>query len=127
MLSMRVGQPFLAHSVGGLSDTIIDDENGFTFNGDNPLQQAENMLNCFEATIAKKKQKNKKWDEISENALKARFLWRDVAQDYVKYLGTFVRFYEFMSQIIDADLKGFFDHITTQTACTINLFIIPKI
>ena len=55
MLSMRVGQPFLAHSVGGLSDTIIDDENGFTFNGDNPLQQAENMLNCFEATIAKKK------------------------------------------------------------------------
>lgn len=86
MLSMRAGQPCLAHSVGGLSDTIIDDENGFTFNGDNPLQQAENMLNCFETTIAKKKQKNKKWDEISKNALKARFLWRDVAQDYVKYL-----------------------------------------
>ena len=86
MLAMRAGQPCLAHSVGGLSDTIVHDENGFTFNGANPLQQAENMLSCFQAAIAKKNQHNKAWSNIASNAHNARFLWRDVAQDYVEYL-----------------------------------------
>lgn len=86
MLSMRAGQPCLAHSVGGLNDTIIDDQNGFTFRGDYPLQQAENMLICFQSAIAMKKQNPKAWNKVSRNALEARFLWRDVAQDYVKYL-----------------------------------------
>ncbi|MEW6997136.1 glycogen synthase [Colwelliaceae bacterium BS250] len=86
MLSMRAGQPCLAHSVGGLSDTIIHDQDGFTFNGDNPLHQAENMLSCFQTVIAQKKQNQKAWNKISKNALKARFLWRDAAQDYIKYL-----------------------------------------
>jgi starch synthase len=86
MLSMRAGQPCLAHSVGGLSDTIVDSENGFTFNGDNPQQQAENMLTCLKFAIECKKSSPEKWDEISKNAFKVRFLWRDVAQDYLKYL-----------------------------------------
>jgi starch synthase len=86
MLSMRAGQPCIAHSVGGLSDTIIHNENGFTFNGDNPLHQAENMLSCFQTVIHQKKQNQKAWDKISKNALTTRFLWRDVAQDYIKYL-----------------------------------------
>lgn len=86
MLSMRAGQPCLAHSVGGLSDTIIHNQNGFTFSGDSPLHQAENMLTCFQSAIAIKKQNPKEWDEISSKALATRFLWRDVAQDYIKYL-----------------------------------------
>ena len=86
MLSMRSGQPCLAHSVGGLSDTIKHNENGFTFNGENPLQQAQNMLTCFEQAITKKKNNNKEWDKISKNAASARFLWRDVAHDYMKLL-----------------------------------------
>ena len=86
MLSMRAGQPCLAHSVGGLNDTIIDHQNGFTFSGDNPMQQAENMLICFQSAIAMKKQNRKAWDKLSRKALQARFLWRDAAQDYVKYL-----------------------------------------
>lgn len=88
MLSMRAGQPCLAHSVGGLSDTIIHNDNGFSFSGRNPLQQAENMLSCFQEVLAQKKQQPKAWAKITKNALKARFLWRDVAQDYVKYLYT---------------------------------------
>ena len=86
MLSMRAGQPCLAHSVGGLSDTILDHQNGFTFAGDNPLQQAENMLRCFQSVIAMKKQNPKAWDKISSKALATRFFWRDVAQDYINYL-----------------------------------------
>ena len=51
MLSMRAGQPCLAHSVGGLSDTIVNNENGFTFNGKTPNEQAENMLFVNTQTI----------------------------------------------------------------------------
>lgn len=86
MLSMRAGQPCLAHSVGGLSDTIIDNENGFTFSGDNPRHQAENMLTCLQSAMAMKQQNPKQWHKISNNALAARFLWREVAQDYINYL-----------------------------------------
>jgi len=86
MLSMRAGQPCLAHRVGGLSDTIIDNQNGFTFSGDNPLHQAENMLSCFQTVLELKKQNPKVWHNISNNALTTRFLWQDVAQDYLKYL-----------------------------------------
>lgn len=86
MLAMRAGQPCLAHSVGGLSDTIIDNQNGFTFSGGNPLQQAENMLSCFHLLLSQKHKDSKAWDEISSNALATRFLWQDVAQDYLKFL-----------------------------------------
>ncbi|KGJ99673.1 glycogen synthase [Thalassotalea sp. ND16A] len=86
MLSMRAGQPCLAHSVGGLSDTINHDKNGFTFNGDSPQHQTENMLRCFQSVLDKKQNNPKAWNTISTNAFKSRFLWRDVAEDYLKYL-----------------------------------------
>jgi starch synthase len=86
MLSMRAGQPCLAHSVGGLTDTIIHDVNGFTFNGDNPHQQAENMLDCFKYVIEVKNNNQKNWRAIGDKAGQARFLWKDVAGDYLTYL-----------------------------------------
>jgi len=35
-----------------------------------------------------KKQQPKAWQQISNNALATRFLWCDVAQDYINYLYT---------------------------------------
>ncbi len=86
MLSMRAGQPCLAHRVGGLTDTIINNQNGFMFGGDNPSKQAQAMLSCFKKVIQKKKQDPSFWDEISSNALNTRFLWEHAAKDYIKYL-----------------------------------------
>ena len=86
MLAMRAGQPCLAHSVGGLSDTISNNENGFTFNGDNPEQQAENMLSCFQSALTLKQHSATEWQKISDKALKSRYLWSDVAQEYIKHL-----------------------------------------
>lgn len=86
MLSMRAGQPCLAHSVGGLTDTIVHDFNGFTFKGDNPDQQAENMLDCLKYVIEVKNNSPENWHNIGKNASQARFLWKDVARDYLKYL-----------------------------------------
>ena len=41
MLAMRDGQPCLVHHVGGLRDTVLDDETGFAFSGDGLTAQAE--------------------------------------------------------------------------------------
>lgn len=86
MLSMRAGQPCLAHRVGGLNDTITHNENGFTFSGDTQLQQAENMLECFTSVLLQKENDKKGWKNICNNALTSRFLWKEVAQDYCKHL-----------------------------------------
>jgi starch synthase len=86
MLSMRAGQPCLAHSVGGLADTITHDIDGFTFNGDNPQIQAQNMLNCVNYAIELREKNHQKWQAIGDNAARVRFLWKDVALDYIKYL-----------------------------------------
>jgi len=86
MLSMRAGQPCIAHSVGGLTDTIADKENGFLFTGDTQFNQAENMLQCFKDTLSLYKNEPKKFKEIAANAGKARFLWSDSAQRYLSDL-----------------------------------------
>jgi starch synthase len=86
MLAMRDGQPCLAHKVGGLSDTITHLHNGFTFSGDDPAQQAQNMLSCFQSALTLKQQAGDQWQKIASNAAKSRFLWSHAAQHYVDLL-----------------------------------------
>lgn len=86
MLSMRAGQPCLVHRVGGLSDTIEHEKNGFTFSGKDPQEQVKNMLTCFESALTIKQKNNKQWKKIASSAGKARFLWRDAAGSYIKHL-----------------------------------------
>jgi len=86
MLAMRAGQPCIAHSVGGLTDTIKDNENGFLFTGDTQLNQATNMIKCFKKTLAIYLNDPKKYTKISENAHKTRFLWSHSARQYISDL-----------------------------------------
>jgi len=86
MLSMRSGQPCIAHSVGGLTDTIKDYENGFLFDGDTQFNQATNMIECFKNTLALYQNEPDKFKEISANASEARFLWSDSAKRYLSEL-----------------------------------------
>lgn len=86
MLAMRAGQACLAHCVGGLKDTIQHHENGFTFSGVNPENQAANMISCFQSALKMKQDNKKQWDSISANAAQSRFLWSDAAQGYIKLL-----------------------------------------
>ena len=44
MLAMRAGQPCLVHSVGGLKDTVKNNINGFSFEGNSIIQQADNLV-----------------------------------------------------------------------------------
>lgn len=86
MLAMRAGQPCLVHSVGGLSDTVRDGENGFSFNGDSLQTQAENMIKAFEAAVQMKLEDPVEYQKISSAAAAARFLWSDVADEVVRLL-----------------------------------------
>lgn len=86
MLAMRAGQPCLVHSVGGLKDTVSHHHNGFAFSGDNPANQAKNMLSCFESAITTWHDDKNRWQEIAANAAQSRFLWSDVADEYIHRL-----------------------------------------
>lgn len=86
MLSMRAKQPCLAHSVGGLKDTIENQVNGFTFTGSNLHKQAHNMLKCFNEAIDIRVNNTKLYNQIKRNAGKTMFMWEEIAHEYVKTL-----------------------------------------
>ena len=86
MLAMRAGQPCLVHQVGGLKDTIIDRENGFSFSGDTLQMQSEALLSCFEKALTLRREQPKQWQQIASNAKAARFTWSQVANEYLSKL-----------------------------------------
>lgn len=86
MLSMRGGQPCLAHGVGGLLDTVKHNETGFVFYGDNFSEQAINMIHSFESIKDMFSNKKSVWSKIKSNASKQRFLWKGVASQYARLL-----------------------------------------
>lgn len=61
MLAISIGQPCLVHSVGGLSDTITDDLNGFSFTGGSLQNQAQNMDSRFKTGLELRHKKPEKW------------------------------------------------------------------
>ncbi len=88
MIAMRAGQPCVVHNVGGLKDTVRDKENGFVFEGGglNLDTQAENFLQKCKEAIDIKSNDPTQWNTIRQNALNARFMWKDSIQQYVEKL-----------------------------------------
>ncbi|MFW2367601.1 MAG: glycogen synthase [Desulforhopalus sp.] len=86
MLAMRAGQPCLVHGVGGLRDTVKNNKNGFVFSGKSPMMQAMRMLESCEAILELHDTHSEQWQEISMRAAKERFLWSDVAKEYISSL-----------------------------------------
>jgi len=86
MLAMRAKQPCLVHSVGGLKDTIENGITGFSFSGHNLQEQANNMINCFVGALEIKIHNSQRYNEIKRNAGKVKFLWKDIAKEYLDKL-----------------------------------------
>ena len=86
MLAMRAGQPCLVHAVGGLKDTVKNDINGFSFQGDTPQQQAAALLQRFNQIKQLHQDSPEKYRIISDSARKARFSWKKSAQHYISRL-----------------------------------------
>ncbi len=86
MLSMRNGQPCLVHGVGGLCDTVLNNQTGFVFNANSFTDQALSMIKSFESIKVLFDKEKTQWNKIKKNALKERFLWKDTADQYLTYL-----------------------------------------
>ena len=86
MLAMRAGQPCLVHGVGGLDDTVKNNENGFVFTGKNLFEQARNMVDRFETILKLNKSNPEQWQKVARQAAQERFLWSNVAKEYISSL-----------------------------------------
>ena len=86
MLAMRDGQPCLVHGVGGLKDTVSNNETGFVFNGESLGQQVENLTETFEKALKFLSTNESRYNDISRNASSARFEWQGLAQEYISKL-----------------------------------------
>lgn len=86
MLAMRAGQPCLVHQVGGLNDTVSNGDVGFSFTGQNIEEQAGAFIHTFQAALKLYKKHPTKYAAISKKASLTRFLWADVAKEYIAKL-----------------------------------------
>ena len=86
MLALRAGQPCLVHHVGGLRDTVRDNETGFVFGGDSPTEQADNLVAAMQRALARFQDHPAKWKAMRKAAAAQRFEWGDSVDAYLKYL-----------------------------------------
>ena len=86
MLAMRAGQPCLVHGVGGLLDTVRDDQTGFVFTGRDLNDQVIALLSRLTQALRLRREQPTQWEELRSVAADQRFLWRDAASDYQRLL-----------------------------------------
>ena len=86
MLAMRDGQPCVAHSIGGLKDTVKDNETGFTFSGTTPADLATSFIDCTKRAVGLKRNQPEAFARIQNAAFNARFLWSNSVREYLEKL-----------------------------------------
>ncbi len=86
MLAMRAGQPCLVHRVGGLADTVFDGINGFTFDGANLREQAQNMVAAFERVMTLRAEDPAAYSKVATEAAASRYTWQDSIDQYLARL-----------------------------------------
>jgi starch synthase len=83
MLAMRSGQPCVVHGVGGLADTVTDEETGFVFHGTTPHDQARALVAAVDRALATKDHEHERWLKIRQAAAASRFSWDRAAELYI--------------------------------------------
>ncbi len=86
MLAMRAGQPCLVHSVGGLKDTVQPGINGFGFDGQSLVEQADGLVASLGEALGVRANNPRRWSTLCKAASRARFLWRDNAESCISLL-----------------------------------------
>jgi starch synthase len=79
LIAMRYGSIPIARETGGLKDTVIHLETGFTFKD----YKAESFLKSIKESLEKYKEKDL-WGKIQKNGLEKDFSWENSAKDYLK-------------------------------------------
>ena len=75
MLAMRAAQPCVVHGVGGLRDTVSNEETGFVFNGDDLRSQATGFVAATLSALALRRVRPKSWAWVRRRAKALRFEW----------------------------------------------------
>lgn len=86
MLAMRAGQPCLVHLVGGLKDTVKPGVNGFGFDGNSLVDQADGLLTALRDALAVRANHPRRWETMCKAAARARFRWNATAKACVNLL-----------------------------------------
>ena len=86
MLAMKDSQPCLAHAVGGLKDTISDNEDGFLFEGNSMDEQVQALLQRSQDILRLRERKPAEFTRIANAASTKRFDWSVSAQRYLTEL-----------------------------------------
>lgn len=86
MLAMRSGQPCIVHAIGGLKDTVKNEETGFAFAGATPEALGNEFVNQTLKAIRIKQRDPASFDGIRQRAFAARFLWENSVREYIRQL-----------------------------------------
>ncbi|MBC3767363.1 glycogen/starch synthase [Neptunicella marina] len=84
MLAMKYGQPCLVHAVGGLKDTVVDGQSGFSFCGDNLVQQASLLQKRLQDALSIYGTQD--WKIIKRTAKAQHFSWQKSSELYCSQL-----------------------------------------
>ncbi|MFM1877620.1 MAG: hypothetical protein RLZZ241_486 [Bacteroidota bacterium] len=86
MLSMRNGNPVLAHATGGLKDTIEHRQTGFLFDGETYNQKLESFQLVFNEALTLYFEQPERWQALRTNARNMRFTWEKSVAEYYQQL-----------------------------------------
>jgi starch synthase len=82
MIAMRNGCLPLVPDVGGLFDTVQDMQTGFVYSGINRPLARQALLDSLDKALDCYTHDVKKWTDMQENAMRARFEWTAAAERY---------------------------------------------
>lgn len=86
MLAMRSGQPCVVHAIGGLKDTVRNDETGFCFSGDSPQELGDGFVAAALRATTVKCDQPWEYAAIQQRAFEQTFQWSDAVRAYVETL-----------------------------------------
>ncbi|APG61482.1 glycogen synthase [Christiangramia salexigens] len=86
MLAMRNGQPCLVHHTGGLKDTVVHGETGFSFDGDTVEAKKQDFIHVFSEAVDMFFNNKAKWKKICNSAKRQKFSWEKSVDKYYKDL-----------------------------------------
>ena len=86
MLAMRRGQPCLVNAVGGLAETIVHLQTGFSFTGETLEQKASECHRVFDEALSMMVNEPKSYQSIKFAASQQRFDWATSIDAYLREL-----------------------------------------
>jgi len=86
MLAMKAGQPCLVNGVGGLIDTVNNNENGFVFSGNSTEGKVTGLIEQFDFALSLYEKSPEQYEKICQQASKCRFSWDKSAGQYIEEL-----------------------------------------